>query len=263
MRYDTVEQETTIAESTSESTQNSDAFTPRLGIVYQPTEEISLYASYSQSFNPNTETTASGDLLEPETGEGYEFGVKAQLLKDRLFATLAYFDITKQNVATDDPINFGASVATGKQQSQGVEFDVIGEILPGWNIIASYTYIDAEVTEDNDEEIVGNNLAGVPRHSASLWTTYEIQTGNLQGLGFGVGFNYAGERQGDLDNSFEVDSYFLTNAAIFYRRDNWRVALNFKNLFDVNYIEAVGNSRVRGIYPGEPFTAIGSVSVEF
>jgi len=85
----------------------------------------------------------------------------------------------------------------------------------------------------------------------------------LQGLGFGAGFNYVGEREGDLDNSFEVDSYFLTNAAIFYGRDNWRLALNFKNLFNVNYIEAVENSRSSGNYPGEPFTVIGSVSVQF
>jgi iron complex outermembrane recepter protein len=66
-----------------------------------------------------------------------------------------------------------------------------------------------------------------------------------------------------LPNSFEVDSFFLTNAAIFYRRDNWRFALNFKNLFDVDYIDAVRDSRVRGIYPGEPLTVVGSVSVEF
>ena len=107
-----------------------------MGIVYQPIEEVSLYASYSQSFNPNTETTIGGDPLEPEKGEGYEVGIKAQLL-DRLFATLAYFDITKQNVAVTDPNFRLASIATGEQQSRGVELDVTGEVLPGWNIIAA------------------------------------------------------------------------------------------------------------------------------
>lgn len=139
-----------------------------------------------------------------------------------------------------------------------------GEILPGWNIIAAYAYTDAEVTEDSgDPDIVGNRLFNVPKHSASLWTTYELQGGGLQGLGLGFGFNYVGEREGDLLNSFQVDSYFLTNAAIFYRRDNWRFALNFKNFFNVNYIEAVENSRASGNSPGEPFTVIGSVSVQF
>lgn len=176
---------------------------------------------------------------------------------------MAYFDITKQNVAVTDP-NFPlASIASGEQQSRGVELNVTGEVLPGWNIIAAYAYIDAEVKEDLNPDNIGNRLFNVPKHSASLWTTYEIQTGNLQGLGFGVGFNFVGKREGDLDNSFQVDSYFLTNAAIFYRRDNWRFALNFKNLFDVNYIESVENVRASANSPGEPFTVIGSISVEF
>ena len=85
----------------------------------------------------------------------------------------------------------------------------------------------------------------------------------MQGLGFGVGVNYIGEREGDLDKSFRLDSYFLTNAAIFYRQDDWRFALNFKNIFDVDYITGVPFSRTSGIYPGEPFTVIGSISVRF
>lgn len=266
LRYDTAEQKTVnipgaFTES-GEVTRNYDALTPRVGIVYQPIEEVSLYASYSKSFNPNTQNTVSGDPLEPEKGEGYEVGIKAELL-DNLFATLAYFDITKQNVAVTDPNNSFFSIPTGEQQSRGVELDVTGEVLPGWKIIAAYAYIDAEVTADTNTDIVGNRLFNVPKHSASLWTTYEIQSGNWQGLGFGVGFNYVGEREGDLDNSFQVDSYFLTNAAIFYRRDNWRFALNFKNLFDINYIEAAENSRSSGNLPGEPLTVIGSISVEF
>jgi iron complex outermembrane receptor protein len=267
LRYDTVEQETVnlpgLFTPSGEQTQNYEAWTPRVGIVYQPIEELSLYASYSRSFNPNSATTVSGDPLEPEEGEGYEVGVKTELFDSRLSATLAYFDITKQNVAVTDPTFPLASIATGEQRSRGVELDVIGEVLPGWNIIAAYAYIDAEVTEDTNSEIVGNRLFNVPKHSASLWTTYEIKRGDLQGLGFGVGFNYVGEREGDLDNSFEVDSYFLTNAAIFYRRDNWRFSLNFKNLLDVDYIKAAENNRSSGNYPGEPFTVIGSVSVEF
>jgi iron complex outermembrane recepter protein len=267
LRYDTVEQETVnlpgLFTQSGEQTRNYDSFTPRLGIVYQPVEEVSLYASYSRSFNPNSATTVDGDTLEPEKGEGYEVGVKAELLERRLSATLAYFDITKQNVAVTDPSFPLFSIATGEQRSQGVELDVTGQIRPGWNIIAAYAYIDAEVTADTNSEIVGNRLFNVPKHSASLWTTYEIQRGNWQGLGFGIGFNYVGERQGDLDNSFEVDSYFLTNAAIFYRRKNWRFSLNFKNLFDVNYIKSTENTRASDNSPGEPFTVIGSFSVEF
>jgi iron complex outermembrane receptor protein len=183
-------------------------------------------------------------------------------LKRKLFTTLAYFNITKQNVASEDPNDPFSFVATGEQQSQGVELDVTGEILPGWNVIASYAYIDAEVKEDSVIE-VGNRLPNAPENSASLWTTYEMQKGNLKGLGFGVGFNFVGEREGDLDNSFKLDSFFLTNAAVFYQRNNWRAALNFKNLFDVDYIAGGSGVRERGNDPGEPFTVVGSISVKF
>lgn len=263
LRYDTVEQIVTDNLEQTETTQNNDALTPRVGLVYKPIEEISLYASYSQSFAPNSDTTSEGEVLDPEEGEGFEVGVKSELLEGRLFATLAYFNITKQNVASEDPDNAFSFVAVGEQESQGIELDVIGEILPGWNIIASYAYIDAEVAEDNVIEVVGNRLNNAPEHSASLWTTYEIQQSSLQGLGFGVGFNFVGERQGDLENSFQLDSFFLTNAAVFYERNNWRAALNFRNIFDVDYITGATPVRERGNDRGEPFTVLGSISVEF
>ncbi len=162
----------------------------------------------------------------------------------------------------DVPNSVLTSVATGEEHSRGFEFDLKGEILPGWNLIASYSNINAEVTEDNTIS-VGNELPGVPRNSANLWTTYEIQSGDLEGLGFGIGFNFAGERAGDRENTFEVDSYLLTNAAVFYRRDNWRAALNFRNIFDVEYIQGTPVSRTSSIEPGRPFTVVGSVSVQF
>jgi iron complex outermembrane recepter protein len=270
VRYDIVEQTTVndVAEFTPESTEETENFddvNPRVGLVYQPIPQISLFGSYSQSFSPNSVTDSSGDLLEPETGEGFEFGVKGEILEGRLLATLGYFNITKKNVATSDPnapTGTFFSVATGEQNSQGIELDLSGEIMPGWNIVASYAYIDAEVTEDNDIP-VGNRLFNTPEHSASLWTTYEIQQGKLQGLGFGGGFVFVGEREGDLANSFSVSDYFLTNAAIFYKRNNWRLALNFNNLFDVDYIIATDNTRLASNDPGDPFEVRGSVSVEF
>ena len=266
IRYETVEQETTnnptdLNPNSSESTRNEDAFTPRVGLVYQPIEELSLYGSYTTSFVPNTRTTEAGDILEPERGEQFEIGARADLLEGRLTANLAFFDITKKNVATTDPDNIFFSVATGEQRSRGIELDIAGEILPGWNIIANYAYTDAEITED--ENFKGNRLTDAPEHNVNLWTTYDIQDGPLDGLGFGVGVNVVGERSGDLANSFEADSYFLTNAAISYERDSWRAALNIRNLFDVDYIESTGVNRTFGIAPGEPFTLVGSFSIEF
>ncbi|MBD2488342.1 TonB-dependent siderophore receptor [Aulosira sp. FACHB-615] len=271
LRYETVAQRNQNVPALfypgGDTTQNDSAWTPRIGVVYQPIPNVSFYGSYSRSFNPSVDDIgADGNPLEPERGEGFEVGVKTELLGGNLLATLAYFDVTKQNVATEDP-NFpglGISIATGEQRSQGVEFDLTGKILPGWNIIASYSYTDATITQDNTIP-VGNRLIGIPQYQASLWTTYEIQSGSLQGLGGGIGINYVGERQGDLNNSFTLDSYVLTNAALFYRRDNWKFALNFRNLFDVEYTNSRGGfgSRTNAGIPGEPFTVVGSISVSF
>lgn len=265
LRYDTFDQTITNNLTDTEVSQDSDAVTPRIGIVYQPIEAISLYTNYSESFNPKPflyNRSFDGTLLEPETGEGFEVGVKADLVPDRLAATVAYFNITKENVATEDGFNPFAAVVVAQQQSQGVELDLTGEIQPGWNIIASYAYIDSEITEDDNPDFVGNRFPNIPENSASLWTTYEIQQGDLEGLGLGIGLNYVGERQGGLPNSFEIDSYFLTNAALFYNRQNWQLRLNFNNLFDVDFIETVDTSTVRGIIPGRPFQVRGSVSVQ-
>ena len=264
-RYDTVSQDTEDFELDTTDSQSDDAFTPRVGLVYQPIEALSLYASYSTSFAPNSGTTLTGDLLEPERGRQFEVGARAELLEGRLSANVALFNIKKRNVATMDPNSPPGqffSTATGEQRSQGIELDVIGEILPGWNIVANYAYTDADITKDNDG-LEGNRLFGVPEHNFNLWTTYEIQQGSLAGLGVGLGFNYVSDRFGDNANSYVLEDYFLTNAAISYQRDNWRAALNIRNLFDVDYIDSSEGIREFENRSGEGFTLIGSFSIEF
>lgn len=246
------------------SSRYDEAFSPRVGIVYQPIEPLSLYASFSRSFAPNFGITSDGEPLEPERGTQYEIGARAELLDGRLSTNLAFYDLTKTNIADSDPNDptFTFSVAIGEQRSRGVELDVIGEPLPGWNLIASYAYTDAKITEGVFGISDGNRPANVPEHSASLWSTYEIQQGTLEGLGFGLGLFVVGERPGDDANTFELPSYLRTDAALYYRRDNWRVGVNVRNLFDINYYEGVEYGRVT-VRPGAPFTIVGSVSVEF
>ena len=240
LRYDTITQDSDDLESNTSDSRSDDAFTPRIGLVYQPVDELSLYTSYSTSFSPGSGTTIDGDLLEPEEGQQFEIGARGELLDGRLIANLALFHITKQNVATL----------------------YIGEIMPGRNIDANYAYTDAVITEDNIG-LEGNRLFGVPEHNVNLWSNYEIQQGDFAGLGFGIGFNYVSDRFGDNDNSYVLEDYFLTNAAISYQRNNWKAALNFRNLFDVDYIDSSEGSRAFENRPGEGFTVVGSLTFEF
>jgi iron complex outermembrane recepter protein len=266
LRYDRFDQLRTtqnLGEPRDEFEQVDSDVTPRLGIVYQPIQPISLYASYTASFNPSFGASRNADdsTFEPETGRQFEVGIKADL-SERLSLTFAAFDIRKQNVSTPDPNDPDFSLQTGEVTSRGFELNLGGEILPGWNVVAAYTYLDAFVSEDNTD-IIGNRLANVPENQFSLWTTYEIQRGNLQGLGFGIGLFFVGDRQGDQENTFTLPSYFRTDAALFYRRNNWRAQLNIQNLFDVEYFSSATFGSRLGVNPGAPFTILGTVSVDF
>ncbi|CAA9258875.1 Ferrichrome-iron receptor [uncultured Coleofasciculus sp.] len=266
VRYDYVDQFRTtqdLGEPREEFEQRDSNFSPRFGVVYQPIQPLSLYASYTTSFSPSFAASLNEDdsTFDPETGRQVEVGIKADIL-DQLSLTLAAFDIRKQNVSTPDPENPLFSVQTGEVASRGAELNLGGEILPGWNIAASYTYLDAFVSQDNTD-IVGNDLANAPDNQISLWTSYEIQQGNLQGLGLGLGLFYVGDRPGDLDNTFELPSYFRTDAALFYKRNNWRAQLNLENLFNVEYFSSANYGSRLGINPGAPLRVLGKLSVEF
>jgi len=265
-RFDVVDQDLFNRRDNERMVQFDEAFTPRIGIVYQPIELISLYASYSRSFTPNFAQRADLTFLSPERGNQYEIGIKADFNK-RLSATLAAYEITRTNIATPDPNDPDFSIPIGEQRSRGIELDISGEILPGWNIIAGYGYTDAKVTQSNDLR-VGARVPKVPEHKASLWTTYEFLQGDLQGFGFGLGLFYLSDRVGgdipsnEFDDTYVLPSYLRTDAAIYYRRDNWRAAINFENLFGVRYFESFNFGRVT-VIPGAPFTVVGTISFEF
>ncbi|MEH2244572.1 TonB-dependent siderophore receptor [Nostoc sp.] len=240
--------------------QSSDAFSPRVGLVYQPLAPISLYASYSRSFTPNSGNAFDGSAFKPLYGTSYEVDIKGDI-GNRVSATLAFYDLTLSNVLTDDPDHTGYLILTGEQRSKGVELSLAGEILPGWNVIAGYAYTDAEVTKDTDPSQVGKVLNNIPKHSFNIWTSYKIQTGSLKGFGVGRGLFFVGDRQGDLANTFELPSYLRTDAAIFYKRDRFRAAINFKNLFNVDYFDSARNQL--NVYYGDPFAVQGTISWQF
>jgi len=261
-RFDLVGQNNENRLNGTTETQDDTAFSPRVGLVYQPIDPLSLYASFSRSFVPNG-GDGQGGILPPERGTQYEVGLRGELLEGRLSANLAAFNITKSNVSVSVPgPPGGLNRAIGEQRSRGIELDIAGEITDGWRIIASYAHTDAEITEDNGSDQEGNRLPSAPKNTASIWTTYEFQRGDLQGLGLGAGVFFVGERQANLDNSFQLPSYARVDARISYQRDNWEAALNFKNLFDIDHVESPGFGRV-AIEPGIPFTVIGSFSIDF
>jgi iron complex outermembrane recepter protein len=250
---------------------NDRKFTPRLGLVYQPIEPVSLYTSWSRSFQPQLQLTYDNQPFKPETGEQYEAGLRIEAFNKRLTSTVAVYQITKQNVSTPDirpGVPSGFSVQLGEQRSRGFEFDLSAQLTRRWNLLFTYGYTNAIVSEGNTLPgvipITGNALLGVPRHTGSLWSSYEFDRRSLRGLGFGVGLFGVGRRFGDNEHTFEVPGYLRADMSVFYRiykadRVKYRFALNLNNLLDKKYYEGV-RGRL-GIVPGPPRNAV--VSAQF
>lgn len=233
---------------------------PRVGLVFRPWEPVTFYASYTTSFTPQTANVLNVTAPPPETGVQYEAGVRVDLIPDKLTASTAVYQIKRNNVAATDPSNNGYSLITGQQQSRGVEFDIAGEILPGWKVIGGGAYMDARVTADTTFAI-GNKLAAAPRWSGSIWSTYQLQDGPLKGLGAGAGVTYVGRRYGDLNNSYVVGQYARLDATIFYDSPHWRLAVNGRNLTNAHYIEQPFNPFNN--MPGAPLAVLATLTAKY
>lgn len=239
---------------------SENAVTPRLGLTYDLTEDLALYASASRSFKPNTGAARLGGGFDPEEGKAYELGAKWQVLDKQLSVEAAVYQIDKKNVLTTDPLDSTFSIAAGEVRSRGFDLNVVGNITPAWKVIGGYAYVDAQVTKDNTLRN-GTRLVNIPKQSVSLLSLYEIQDGPLRGLGLGGGARYVDERAGQTANTpnFSMDSYTVVDLLSYYKvNDNVRLNLDVKNVFDEDYEEgAFGNIYA---YPGAPRTVQVGIS---
>ncbi|WP_173050333.1 TonB-dependent receptor [Nitrospira sp. KM1] len=279
VRFDYVYQSSTsgaVASNPSEQTSDSTGVSPRLGLVYQPVEPVSLYTTWMRGYLPNSpgNFNPGGKLFDPERSTLYEIGMKTFFFQNRLSTNLAWFHLTRENLLTPDPFIPGFQVQTGEQRSQGIEFDVTASLAAGWNIIASYAYTDAEVTADNNPTLINKRLALVPYNKATLWSTYHFQEGVLKGFGLGGGVYGYTSRNASIfgPGQVEIPGYVRADAALYYNHDlqvgNWlgakevNIALNFRNLLDQRYVEAAGNTTTL-FYFAEPRTVLATVGLRF
>ncbi|GAA5135734.1 TonB-dependent siderophore receptor [Prosthecobacter algae] len=251
-----------FADSLAELDQGS--LNPFAGLVFKPLPQLAVYGSYSEStysFKNIALRTSSGESLDPERGRQFELGAKTELLDGRFIASAAFFQINKTDVAGTDPSNPLFSINAGEERSRGFELDLAGELAPGWRLLMNYAYLDSHITEAPNGANVGNRRPGVPEHSGSIFTTYEIQTGKLKGLGFGGGVYMSDRVAVDTANTGNLAGFAQTDALVFYRRNNWQVQLNVKNLFDNEVFYATDNATM--VQAGNARTFIASVKFEF
>ena len=236
---------TTVNNMTGAITQVSDeAFSGRAGVTYEFDNGLAPYLSYMESFLPNVGTDANGNAFEPETAHQYEAGVKYQPTP-RTLLTLAYFDLTRENYLTTNPSTY-ADEQKGEANSQGVEVEARGRVFQNLELIASYTYTDAEITSASNPVEEGEPLEYTPEHEAALWGKYAFHGGALNGLGLGAGVRYIGKSYGALFNgnneTLEVPSVTLVDASVTYDLGLVSLGLHAQNLLDKKYVATAFDS---------------------
>ncbi len=237
-----------------------DKISPRLGVIFKPQENISLYGSYSQSFLPRSgdqflSLTVSQENLAPEKFTNYEVGAKWDV-QPNLNLTLAVFQLERSNATTPDPLNPLQSINIGKTRTQGVELAVTGKITSHWQVHGGYSYQDAK--------LVGNDnvrLGQVPKHQASLWNRYDLHPNFAVGLGIiHQSSQFAAMRT--TASTTKLPAFTRIDAALFYDvSDTVQLQMNVENLLDANYYSDAHNNN--NISTGAPINGRFTIRAQF
>lgn len=242
-------------------------FTPYAGIIYDLTDRVSAYASYTEIFQPQSVQDASNRLLDPRTGEQYEVGLKAELTDD-LNASLAWFDLTDKNRAVSDLDNLGKYTAGGEAHMRGIEFEINGEILPNWEAMAGYTYTDTKFK--NTTTAAGSEFY-TPEHMVQLFTKYTFNGSGTWTDGIFVGggvklfssFKNISRTAAGGATTIEAPGYGVVDLQAGYNfNENLTASLSVNNVFDKKYYERVGGTSVFNFY-GEPRNVVFKLNATF
>lgn len=272
-RYDWADTDTRTRTTAADNQvdQRDGKFTWRAGLVYNFDNGFSPYAGYSTSFNPASGTDRFGDAFKPTTGEQFEAGVKYQPDGSNSFVTLSAYHLTQDNVLSPDttPGFTNYNVQTGQVTMRGVELEGKAELTDAFSVLASYAYTDSEITKANANAAgisnEGNRFAFVPRHQASVWLDYSLETSTVwDGLSFGGGARFTGQTFGDNANKFDIPSYTVFDAAVRYdfgkadpKLEGLKASLNVSNIFDRKYVSTC--IAATGCYWGEGRTVYATL----
>jgi iron complex outermembrane receptor protein len=261
------------------------ALTKRVGLVWHPLEALSLYAKYSGNFGavPGLYVAATGNnglYLPTQSAVEAESGVKLEFADHRAAATLAVFDLRKDNVSSSllepalDPE--GNLFLTGSVRNTGLELDVHGDVAPGVQLLANYAYTEsrisnispsasgATITQSEEIGYTGDRLFGVPRNGGSVWGSYRFSGSALEGLKLGLGIIARGAREGDNINDYQLPGFTRWNTLAAYSWRAWgtqfSVQANVDNVFNTRYFESISGTRT--VMPGAPRRWLGMLKAD-
>jgi iron complex outermembrane receptor protein len=271
LRFDSYQQEIGEVVNATLSEKTDNRISPKIGLVYLWSSDLSFYASYSEGFLPLSGTNYAGDPFDAEESESTEIGMKfsGNGFDSLPFSgSIAIFDAQKSNILTSDPINVGFSAALGEAKSTGVELDLTAELSDDLHAQLSYAYLNTRTANDSlnlDWAVpipAGSPLVNVPKQTASLVLKQDLNPFSIDGH-LGLSWRYVGSRLGNsADPNFQLPSYQLIGLfAHTYLSDNVSLGINLDNLFDEHYI-ASSYSALWAV-PGEPRSVRVSMSYEF
>jgi iron complex outermembrane receptor protein len=251
--------------SDSAGSLGENVFLPRIGILYALTPNLNAYATYNKGFDAfeaSTEAQEFDQPFKPIISELYEVGLKGNFFQNKLSASLSFYQLTVENVATNagDPSNPNLFVQQGQNRSKGIEAEATGNILPNLSILVSYAYDVATVTQDKDPAVVGTTVANAPRNSSASWIKYSFNKNNVKGFGISLGHSFVSQRT-TLDPDINLPSYFLLNGGISYGFKKMTAALVVNNITNQTYWMGAYNNVNK--WPGAPRNFMVNLSFKF
>jgi iron complex outermembrane receptor protein len=268
VRYDEFKQDIHNRLNNVSSGQDINHVSPQVGLVWEPSSIVSLYAAYAKGFRPNSGTDVRNIAFAPEKTKSMEVGAKLSTPDHRITATIALYKMDKDNIITADPVNTGFSIAIGKAQSKGVEVDIDGKLPGDINGRLSYAYTDAKTTTpildaDFGRPIpAGALLLDVPKNSFNLLLSKDFEFGQDRVLTVGGDVHYVGKRLGETATTFMLPSYTLVELFASYTPvEHVKVSAEVHNLFDKFYIPASYSQL--WMAPGSPRTFTVRVAYTF
>lgn len=234
-----------------------DVWSPRVGVVFKPTEQLSFYASYSETFLPFSgeqfaTLSAANANLAPEEFINREVGFKWDIAP-RLAFTGALFMLDRENqVVSTGP---GTSAQIGRTRTEGGELTLTGNLTDDWEVVAGYGYQVAEVKVGPNK---GQEIALVPHHTFSLWNKYRF----LPNWAAGLGVVSRSEAFAELDNQITLPGFARLDAALFWDiNENLKAQLNVENVLGTDYYSTAHNNE--NITPGSPRAFFATITSKF
>lgn len=246
------------------SGQHSDSthyhWSPRVGLIYKPVENDSIYVSVSESFTPQGARLLnlqdpSDAKVGPSKAINYEVGNKLKLFDGRFYLTAAIFQLELKDQVSNAPDGSGRLVNTGRQRNRGIELSAQGSLTDKLSVFANYTYLDARITEATTGAQPGDRVGLVPYNQFSVWTRYAL----TPHWGFGVGIHGADRKYTSFDNDVKLPGFVTGSAMVYYKLQRYRLQLNIDNITDVTYYPTANGDNQ--IMPGAPINVMLNFSV--